>query len=155
MIEESSSSKEQTETGENINRTYMPSPAADLPHESLSVTEHVSSPITPQEASTNNNNNTLSVPNPSHTRRKRGLSLRSQLFNKAFNIHQEKTPLDSDHSTAASKPLDNIELQPISDRVHTAPPQINIDESPDPLPVYESSSSLPTNTSLIMCWNLI
>lgn len=140
MIEESSSSKEQTETGENTNRTYMPSPVSNLPHESLSVTEHVSSPITPQEASTNNNN-TLPVPNPSHTRRKRGLSLRSQLFNKAFNIHQEKTPLDSDHSTVASKPLDNIELQPISDRVHTAPPQINIDESPDPLPVYESSSS--------------
>ena len=148
MIEESSSSKEHNDGGENTNDSYMPSSQPNSPQQPKDDMDNVATHASVQEANSvdnsgnNNNNNTLSVPNPSHTRRKRGLSLRSQLFNKAFNLHQEKSlPDNIDQTTTATKPLDNIELQPISTRLHTAPPQINVDESPDPLPVYESSSS--------------
>ena len=52
------------------------------------------------------NDNSLKVPTPLNTRRKRGLSLRSQLFNKAFNIQQQ--PLEQTQSSAP--PLQSPEL---------------------------------------------
>ena len=138
MIEEGSSSRGNNDSGENTGDTYMPAPTTNNTQGTLAKPDHSSSSATPQETNSPGNN-TLSVPNPTHTRRKRGLSLRSQLFNKAFNIQQEKALSDNEQQVAASpKPLDSIELQTFP---HTAPPQINIDESPDPLPAYESSSS--------------
>ncbi|KAI5966100.1 DNF3 [Candida margitis] len=149
MIEGNSNSNE-NETGKNS--SYLPQPVASFPREQEpppAPAEHLPSPDTNQEQgapnnnNNNNNNNLLPLPASSHTRRKRGLSLRSQLFNRAFKIHEEEEalPKHNDSTTATLKPSDNIELQSLSNTVHTAPPQINIDESPDPLPVYESSSS--------------
>lgn len=53
--------------------------------------DHEPTPFRPGNSNGNNNNNSLQVPLNPQPRRKRGLSLRSQLFNKAFNI-QEDTP---------------------------------------------------------------
>ena len=101
------------------------------------------------------NNNSLQVPTPPTTRRKRGLSLRSQLFNKAFNIQpqpseeiQSSVPhLQSPESNnnlanetntypTFDHPQQNIELQNIP-----ITPEINVYEAPDQFPTSLTSIS--------------
>ncbi|EMG48248.1 Phospholipid-transporting ATPase, putative (Aminophospholipid translocase (Flippase), putative), partial [Candida maltosa Xu316] len=110
-----------------------------------------------QQPNTDNNNNnsndSLRVPNPP-TRRKRGLSLRSQLFNKAFNIQQEPEPpviintesLDAaPNQQTSSVPQQRDSFQEIELRSFPATPEINIHEAE-----AESSSGndhIPSNES--------
>lgn len=72
---------------------------------------------------------------PSQTRRKRGLSLRTQLFNKAFNIQQDQEPDTTNQQTpiqnhlqtqTPSEQVQNIELQSFPPT-----PEINIHETSD------------------------
>ncbi|KAI5955292.1 DNF3 [Candida jiufengensis] len=131
----------------NKSTSISPGQSEDFTTQDLS-TEHSSIPI-PKSAplpttTSENNQSSLQVPN---TRRKRGLSLRSQLFNKAFNIQQDQSSPNSQNNTTTSTlhnknvtfaTQNGIELQDIPKDLTPEPPQINVEECPEP---YLTSSS--------------
>ncbi|KAI3406706.2 DNF3 [Candida oxycetoniae] len=99
-------------------------------------------------------NNNLLVAGSLHPKRKRGLSLRTQLFNKAFNIQTEPYPPQSETNQPQLQPQpqpqpqltpvhnvafeaqNEIELENISkNRFFMPPPAINIEKSPEPISV--------------------
>ncbi|KAI5965575.1 DNF3 [Candida pseudojiufengensis] len=127
------------------------SPVANVQNIAQPLTSETTSSNTLPDSSTTSENTSISSLQVPNTRRKRGLSLRSQLFNKAFNIQQDQSVPNSQttsttpHNKNISSTAQNgIELQNISKDPTLLPPKINVEEYPEPYIVSSSSLSLPT-----------
>ncbi|CAK9441329.1 uncharacterized protein LODBEIA_P51980 [Lodderomyces beijingensis] len=114
-----------------------------------------------QQSQPSTGKDSLQVPQRPGGGRKRGLSLRTQLFNKAFNIQEEAIETEEPQHKVAFELQNNVEIQDISkNTLPTLPtqtqtqtpvpvlpplpptsPQINIDAAPEPFSSLRPSSA--------------